>query len=75
MRALKDRSVDPCPLSGTATFTVDAVRYRTNARVDVDASLSGTVVVTFNGTADPEVTVDGTYHYRLNLLTGIVTRM
>lgn len=74
IRALKDRATNPWPLTGTATFVVDAVRYRTNAYVDVEESLSGTVVVTFNGTSQPEVTVNGTYHYHLDLVTGIVTR-
>lgn len=75
VRLLKNRSVNPYPLSGTATFTVDAVRYRTNAYTDVDATLNGTVVVTFNGTAQPDVVVNGTFHYKFDLATGAVVRI
>lgn len=66
--------VDGWPLGGTMTFTVSADRLRSNARADVEAHFDATVVVTFNGTSTPDLVVDGTWHYRWNMLTGAVTR-
>jgi hypothetical protein len=63
------------PLSGTAVYVVSADRLRSNNVTDVEAHFDATVVVTFNGTVLPEIVVNGTYHYRWNLLTGTVTRV
>jgi len=65
----------PWPLSGTMTLVVEADRLRSNDRADVEAHLSATVVVTFNGTSQPDIVVDGTWHYRWNMVTGAVTRV
>jgi hypothetical protein len=62
------------PISGTVTYAVSADRLRSNSRTDVEAHLDATVVVTFNGTPEPEIVVNGTYRYRWNMQTGTVTR-
>jgi hypothetical protein len=62
------------PLSGTVTYIVSADRLRTNNRTDVEAHFDATVVVIFDGTPFPEIVVNGTYHYRWNMLTGTVSR-
>ncbi|HTR96827.1 MAG TPA: hypothetical protein VMH61_02905 [Candidatus Acidoferrales bacterium] len=72
VRQLKPVSSNPWPLSGTATFQVDADRLRSSNRGDVEAHLAATVVVTFNGTRYPTVSVDGKYRYQLDLMTGAV---
>jgi hypothetical protein len=64
----------PWPWSGTLTYVVRADRMRSNEGVDVEAHLSATVVVTFNGTSQPDVVVDGTWHYKWNMDTGEVVR-
>jgi len=66
---------DAWPLSGTVTLVVRADRLRSNDRADVEAHLNATVVVTFNGTSQPEIVVNGVWHYRWNPGTGIVTRV
>jgi hypothetical protein len=66
--------IDGWPLSGTVSYVVSADRLRSNDRVDVEAHVDATVVVTFNGTSQPEIVVNGTYRYRWNMLTGVVTR-
>ena len=62
------------PLSGTVTYTVSADRLRSNDRADVEAHFDATVVVTFNGTNQPEIVVNGVWRYRWNMVTGAVTR-
>jgi hypothetical protein len=62
------------PLSGTVTFTVQADRLRSNDRGDVEAHLTATVVVTFNGTKRPAVVVNRRYYYHWNMQTGELTR-
>ena len=75
VRLLKDREVNPWPLSGTATWAVHAERLRSGDRADVEAAYDALVVVTFNGTQYPEVTVDGAFRYRMNLNSGQVARL
>jgi hypothetical protein len=72
---LKDRSVNPWPLDGTAVWMVSADRLRSNQVTDVEAHLEVTVIVTFNGTADPEILVNGRFRYRINLQSGAATRV
>ena len=62
------------PLSGTMTYVVSADRLRSNNRADVDAHFDALVLVTFNGTNQPEVVVNGTWRYRWNMQTGLITR-
>jgi len=71
---LKDRQANPYPLSGTLTYIVHAVRFRSNQFSEVEKTWDATVLVTFDGTATPELTVNGTFHYRVNLVTGVVIR-
>jgi len=75
VRLLKDRDSNPWPLSGTATWALRAERLRSGSRADVEATFDALVVVTFNGTQYPEVAVNGTYRYRMNLNTGQVARI
>jgi len=74
VRLLKDRDVNPYPLSGKARWAWEADRLRSNERTDVETHFSALVEVTFNGTANPEIVVNGSYHYHVNLDTGAVTR-
>ncbi len=62
------------PLSGTATWSVVADRLRSNDRLDVAAHLEATVVVTFNGTREARIEVDGHWTYRADLKTGALIR-
>lgn len=71
---LKNRQVNPYPLSGTLSYVVHAVRYRSNQFAEVEKTWDATVTIEFDGTATPELTVNGVFHYRLNLLTGAVSR-
>ena len=40
----------------------------------IEKSANATIVITFNGTATPEVVVNGTWHYQWNLDTGTAVR-
>jgi hypothetical protein len=71
---LKNRQTNPYPLSGTLSYVVHAVRYRSNQFAEVEKTWDATVVIVFDGTATPELTVNGAFHYRLNLVTGAVVR-
>jgi len=62
------------PVDGTVTWNVSVDRLRSNDRRDVEAHFEATVVVTFDGTAEPEIVVNGAFRYRWNALTGAVTR-
>lgn len=72
---LKNRQTNPYPLSGTLTYTVHAVRYGSNQLATVDRTWDATVVIVFDGTATPALTVNGVYHYQVNLATGVVVRL
>lgn len=74
VRLLKDRDANPWPLSGTARWDWSADRLRSSDREDVELHVEATVIITFNGTANPDIVVNGTYRYRVNLATGAVTR-
>ena len=75
VRLLKNRDLNPYPLSGKARWAWAVDRLRSNNREDVEMHYTALVVVTFNGTADPEIVVDGTYHYHVNLNSGAITRV
>ena len=75
VRLLKNRDVNPYPLSGKARWAWAVDRLRSDNREDVEMHYTALVVVTFNGTADPEIVVDGTYHYHVNLNSGAITRV
>jgi hypothetical protein len=72
---LKNRQANPYPLSGTLTYTVHADRYGSNQFSTVEKSWDATVVIVFNGTATPDLTVNGVYHYKVNLSNGVVVRV
>lgn len=72
--AVKPLSPTSYPLSGTATWTLKVDRLRTNNRVNVDRHYDILVSVTFNGTANPDVSTSTGYHYKMNLKTGLLVR-
>jgi hypothetical protein len=74
VRTLKPITTDSYPSSGTVTWTVAADRLRSNDRVDVESHFDALVVVSFNGTRYPDVTVNGIFRYRIDLKTGAVQR-
>jgi len=70
VRLLKDRSVNPWPLSGRVTWVLVTDRLRSNNRLDVEFQIDGVAALTFDGTETPELVVNGTFRYRVNLTTG-----
>jgi hypothetical protein len=70
---LDKTGTNPYPLSGTMTWNLGVDRLRSSNRGDVEAHFEATAIVTFNGTANPQVVVNGQYHYTLNLINGAVT--
>ncbi|HET7224398.1 MAG TPA: hypothetical protein VFK69_01695 [Candidatus Eisenbacteria bacterium] len=72
---LKNRTLDPWPLSGTMVWTLSIDRLRSNNVGDVASHFNATVTVTFNGTADPDITVNGVWRYKLDLITGAIVRV
>jgi hypothetical protein len=73
VRLLRSTPGQP-PHAGTVTFAVSADRLRSNNRVDVEAHFDAVVIVTFNGTTEAEILVNGSWDYRWNLITGAITR-
>jgi hypothetical protein len=72
---LKDESANPYPLSGTARWDVAADAFTRDPDGTTEAHYQVTVVVTFNGTRQPTIQVDKRYSYRVDLVTGEVTRL
>jgi hypothetical protein len=72
VRMHKDEEVNPYPLSGTATYNVNAEGVFVGPEGDVTAGYEATAVIIFNGTQYPEIVIDGRYYYRTNLETGAV---
>ena len=62
------------PLSGRLTFAVTADRLRSTDVRDVETQLVATVVITFNGTSQPDVVVNGSWHYHWDMQNGTVIR-
>jgi hypothetical protein len=62
------------PSDGTITWTIYAQRLRNGQRVSVEKTLQALVVITFNGTRYPIVTVNGTWSYTLDLDTHTLAR-
>jgi len=62
------------PISGSISYAVNVDRLRSNNRTDVEAHFEAVVVVTFDGTSQPGIVVNGTYRYHWNMQTGAVTR-
>jgi hypothetical protein len=64
----------PYPASGTVTLIANADRYVSNSNVTKDGHWHAVITVTFNGTATPDITINGSFHYHWNLITGLITR-
>jgi hypothetical protein len=62
------------PTEGTATIVLAFTRYTDGSRGTIEKSANATVIITFNGTANPTVSVNGTWHYVWNMDTGAVAR-
>jgi hypothetical protein len=58
------------PSSGTLTYVVKVDKLRSGQVVDVEKHLSVVVVITFNGTSQPDLVVGGTYHYHWDMTDG-----
>jgi outer membrane lipoprotein-sorting protein len=71
---IKPVSSNPWPISGTATWTLHVSRLRTTDRHDVQRTFDVAVVIVFNGTRYPDVTVTGGFKYKFDLKTGVVQR-
>ena len=74
VKVLKNRTANPWPLSGTATWNVAVDKYASGPQGGIEAHYTAVVVVTFNATELVDVAVNGRYHYRLDLQTGDVVR-
>lgn len=75
VRQLKDESVNPYPLSGTARWDVSADAFERQGEETAEAHYQATVIVTFNGTRYPTIEVSESYRYRTDLETGEVVRL
>jgi hypothetical protein len=62
------------PSAGSITMVIAARRFTTAARTTVDRTFNSVVVVEFDGTRYAHATVNGTFHYLIDLETGAVTR-
>jgi uncharacterized lipoprotein YbaY len=72
VKQLKDKSMNPYPLSGTASWDVMVDATSTDAEGPHEAHYHATVQVTFNGTKNPTIEISETYRYEMNLDTGTV---
>jgi len=61
------------PTAGQIVWTVHAERTRNGVLGDVEKTLDAVVTLTFNGTRFPVLTVNGTWSYSLDLVTGTVS--
>jgi len=75
VKQLKDDSVNPYPLSGTAHWEVTIDATSTDAEGTHEAHYHATVLVTFNGTKHPTIEISETYRYEMDLETGQVRRL
>jgi hypothetical protein len=72
MRQLKDKSVNPYPLSGTARWAIVVDASSRDANGTKEAHYEATVLVTFNGTRYPTIEVTKNFRYQMDLDTGEV---
>jgi hypothetical protein len=70
----KDKSRNPFPLSGTATWMASVDRVKRDGSTTKSSHFEVTVVVTFNGTRHPDISVNKIFHFQTDLETGQVTR-
>ena len=73
VRAMKDPSANPYPLSGMLTWNVVADALERDERGERTAHYEARVVVTFNGTRHPIIEVEKKWRYSLDLETGAIT--
>ena len=66
------RKADGRPVSGTITVTVRVDVLNSSEQGDVAKHLVAIVVITFNGTSQPDMVVNGTYHYKWLMDEGTV---
>jgi hypothetical protein len=66
------RKADGRPVSGTVTFTVRVDVLNSTEQGDVARQLVAIVTITFNGTSQPDLVVNGTYHYKWIMDEGTV---
>ena len=69
----KDREANPYPLSGTLSITASGERTVDSDKVEKNVSFTRDILVTFNGTETPTVTMNGERNYTINLTNGEVT--
>src|SRR5262249_18449400 len=75
VKKLKDRNINPWPLSGTATWNVSVDKYATGPNGAIEAHWDAVAVLTFNGTRYARLLVNGRYRYTVDLQTGAVVRV
>jgi hypothetical protein len=63
------------PTSGMVTWVVTATRLRSSSRGDVEATLNAIATLAFNGTRYPTLVVSGRWRYRVDLISGAVSRL
>jgi hypothetical protein len=71
---LKNTNVNPWPLAGTATWNLSVDKYASGQQGTIEAHYDAVVVVTFNGTEFADVTVNGRFHYKIDLQNGSCAR-
>jgi len=71
---LKNTNVNPWPLAGTATWNLSVDKYASGQQGTIEAHYEAVVVLTFNGTEFADVTVNGRFHYKIDLQTGSCAR-
>ena len=69
-----DPSQATYPSAGTITLVMSARRFTSAERTITDRTFDAVVLVTFNGTRFAHATVNGVFHYLIDLETGAVTR-
>ena len=69
------RQATPYPLSGRVTLVVRAERLRSGIRGDLERTYNAVIVIEFDGTRTPMVTVNGQWRYHWDLDAGVVSRM
>jgi uncharacterized protein YcfL len=69
-----DSSTTTYPSAGTITMGIAARRFTDASHATVERTFDATVVVTFNGTRFAHATINGTFHYLIDLETGAVSR-
>ena len=73
--ALKDDTVNPYPLSGRLVWTAVANLVAMQNGQLATGHYEVTAWVTFNGTRYPEIVIEGSHHYVVDLETGAVQRV